>query len=370
MNILVINSGSSSIKYKLFLNDTIIYEGIKEEISSHYSALQDIFNDLNTLETINGFKDIDAVGHRVVHGGDKFHDSVIIDDKTIDAIEQLIPLAPLHNKANLEAIKIIKEEYPNTIQTAVFDTAFHQTMPPSSYRYAIDKELYKKHHIKRYGFHGTSHKYVTSLSASFLSKDINKCNLITLHLGNGASATAVKNGKSIDTSMGFTPLAGLMMGTRCGDIDPAIVFYMEKQLNYDIDEIDTILNKQSGLKGICGESDLRKVINSANSGDKDAALALDMFIKFIKKYIGAYAVELGRVDAIVFTGGIGENSSYIREQVCKDLDQSIGAVLDIEKNNQKPKDISLISTDNSKIRILEIHTDEEKAIALETVKLL
>ncbi len=312
MKIAVINSGSSSIKFKLFDMDTKSVlcskniEKIGEEgafVRSHKDGLYEIFKDIYSL---------DAIAHRVVHGAEKFHSAAVIDDEVIQNIEELIPLAPLHNKANLEGIKIAKEMFENIPQIAVFDTAFHFDMPKEAYIYALPYEMYEKHKIRRYGFHGSSHSYVTKEAAKILDKNVDEVNLITLHLGNGASACAVKNGKSIDTSMGFTPLEGLVMGSRCGDIDPAIVLYMQRELGMSVDEVDNVLNKNSGLLGICSNNDLREIIDAQ---DEKSCLAIDMMVRRIQKYIGSYMVLLENVDAIVFTGGIGENSSYIRDKV-------------------------------------------------------
>ena len=316
MKIAVINSGSSSIKFKLFdmEREEVIYskliENIGEDgslIQTHKEGLAEIFKDIT---------DVDMVGHRVVHGGEKFHSATLIDDEVMQSIEELIPLAPLHNPANLEGIKIVKEMFKKMPQVAVFDTSFHFNMSASAYLYALNYEMYEKHNIRRYGFHGTSHSFVSKEASKILKKDINELNLITLHLGNGASACAIKNGVSIDTSMGFTPLEGLVMGTRCGDIDPAIVIYMQKELGMSVDEVDKELNKNSGLIGICSNNDVRKIINS---NDAKSKLALDMMIRRIQKYIGSYMVLLERVDAIVFTGGIGENSTFIRERILDNL---------------------------------------------------
>ena len=312
MKIAVINAGSSSLKFKLFdmqskeILKSFNIEHIGEEgaaFSNHHEALESIDIDFSSLE---------AIGHRVVHGGEKFKESVLINTKVLEAIDKLSTLAPLHNPANLEGIIVAKKKAPNIPHIAVFDTAFHSNMPKEAYLYALDYEMYKKYKIRRYGFHGTSHAYVTKVAAGILNKEISKLNLITLHLGNGASACAIKKGKSIDTSMGFTPLEGLVMGSRSGDIDPSIVLYMQRELGLSVDEVDRALNKESGLLGICGDNDVRNIIESE---DENSKLALDMMIRRIQKYIGSYMALLGKVDAIVFTGGIGENSSYIRERV-------------------------------------------------------
>ena len=353
MIILVINSGSSSIKYKLFEDEVEIFGGLKEQVVSFDDSLDQIFDELVAKKIILSLNSIDVVGHRVVHGANKFYQATIIDDNVIDTIEQLIPLAPLHNMVNLKAIKIIQNQYPNIKQVAVFDTAFHQTMPQSSYIYAIKKDLYEKYNIRKYGFHGISHNFVSQQAAKILKKDITKCNLITLHIGNGASITAIKDGKSYDTSMGFTPLDGLVMGSRSGSIDPSILIYMQKTLGYSVEQIDDILNKQSGLLGLCGCSDMREILQKVEQNDKDSILAIDIFIKRIVEYIAKYLVLLQKVDAIVFTGGIGEHSSYIREKVI-----SYFSIYDI-----------YLDTTKSKIPIFTIATDEQKAIALEIKKL-
>ncbi len=312
MKIAVINAGSSSLKFKLFDMQTkevlksFNIEHIGEngaKFSNHHEALESIDVD---------FASLDAIGHRVVHGGEEFKESVLINGEVIDTIDKLSTLAPLHNPANLEGIIVAKKKAPNIPHIAVFDTAFHSTMPKEAYLYALSFEMYEKHKIRRYGFHGTSHAYVSKEAAKILDRDISELNLITLHLGNGASACAIENGKSIDTSMGFTPLEGLVMGSRSGDIDPAIVLYMQRELGLSVDEVDNALNKESGLFGICGENDVRDILNSK---DEKAKLALAMMIRRIQKYVGAYMALLGRVDAIVFSGGIGENSSYVREKV-------------------------------------------------------
>ncbi len=342
MRVAVINSGSSSLKFKLYDMQTKealhveLIEHIGEEghkFANHHEALESIDIDFNAL---------DVIGHRVVHGGELFSKATLIDDEVIQAIQKLSSLAPLHNPANLEGIMVARKKAPDVMQVAVFDTAFHSTMPPEAYLYALNYEMYEKHRIRRYGFHGTSHSFISKKAASILNKNIDETNLITLHLGNGASVCAIKNGKSVDTSMGFTPLEGLVMGTRCGDIDPAIVLYMQRELGLHVEDIDRELNKNSGLFGICGDNDVRSILEL---DDEKSKLALRIMIRRIQKYIGAYMVLLGRVDAIVFSGGIGENSEYIREKV-----------LDSEYLRQ--------------IRSLVIKTDEELAIASECFKIV
>lgn len=316
MKIAVINSGSSSIKFKLFdmtksvvMVDMLI-ENIGKTIKNHHDGLMLVVNKLK--EKGIDFNSLDAIGHRVVHGGEEFSKPTIIDENVISKIKELIPLAPLHNPANLDGILVSKKLAKDVLQVAVFDTAFHSSIPTEAFLYPIPYSMYEKHQIRRYGFHGTSHYYVSKECAKILSKDIKNLNIITLHLGNGASACAIKNGQSIDTSMGFTPLEGLMMGTRSGDIDSAILLYMQRELSMSVDEVDNILNKKSGLLGICQNNDVREIIES---NDEKSKLALDMMILRIKKYIGSYIAILDEVDAIVFTGGIGENSKYIRDRV-------------------------------------------------------
>ena len=333
MKVLVINCGSSSLKYQLIKteNEGVITKGLVEKIggdseftyykkdgekiieklkvADHCDAIKVVTDNLLKKENgfINSLEEIEAIGHRVVHGGEEFTKSVIIDDKVIASVEKFSELAPLHNPPNLQGIYSCLEVIPDIKQVAVFDTAFHQTMPESSFLYAIPHDYYEKYRIRRYGFHGTSHRYVTLKAAEFLGKKLDEFNCITCHLGNGSSITAVKNGKSVDTSMGFTPLEGVVMGTRCGSIDPYIIFFLIEKLNMNTKQVNDILQKKSGLIGLSGISnDLREVTASAKSGNKNAQFAREVLIKSIRKYIGAYMVELGRVDAIIFTAGIGE----------------------------------------------------------------
>ncbi|MEA3227551.1 MAG: acetate kinase [Campylobacterota bacterium] len=341
MKIAVINSGSSSLKFKLFdmktkevLNSQLIeHIGEKGGFKNHHEALESIDIDFSLL---------DAIGHRVVHGGEKFHKATLIDESVVDEIEKLCSLAPLHNPANLDAILVTSKKAVGVPQIAVFDTAFHSTMPKEAYLYALDYKMYENHNIRRYGFHGTSHSFVFKEASEILQKERDKLNIITLHLGNGASVCAIKNGKSIDTSMGFTPLEGLIMGTRSGDIDPAIVLYMQRELGMSVDEVDRELNKRSGLRGICSENDVRSILES---DDEKSKLALKMMIRRIQKYIGSYMALLEEVDAVVFTGGIGENSEYVRAQVM---------------GSKMFKDL----------RVLVIKTDEELEIASECVNII
>jgi acetate kinase len=343
LKILVLNAGSSSLKYKLFIDMRVVSEGVIENIVDYRDGIIEIEKRLK-LVGVESLSILDGVGHRVVHGGEIFRESVIIDQEVIDTIKSLIPLAPLHNPANLEGILMIEQEAPILKQIAVFDTAFHQTIPQEAYMYALPYELYHKNGIRRYGFHGTSHSFVAKRASKILKKDLKDINLITLHLGNGASVCAIKNGKSIDTSMGFTPLEGLIMGTRSGDIDPAILFYLAREENKTIDQMDIILNKKSGLIGICNQNDMRTIHKLVEEGNDKAKLALDMFVYRIKKYIGSYFAILGEVDAIVFTGGIGENDSITRNLILSHLP--------------------------FKVPTLVIKTDEELEIALESEMLL
>jgi len=342
MKIAVINAGSSSLKFKLFdmPSGKVLRCELVEHIGEKGSSIESHHQALDSLDI--DFQTLDAIGHRVVHGGEKFSNANIITNEVIEAIKELIPLAPLHNPANLEGIIVAKEHAGHIPQVAVFDTAFHSTMPEEAYLYALPYEMYEKFNIRRYGFHGTSHSFISKKAILALAQPMEKTNLITLHLGNGASVCAIKNGKSIDTSMGFTPLEGLVMGSRSGDIDPAIVLYLQRELGLSIDEVDKLLNKKSGLIGICNENDVREIIKSK---DKRSLLALEMMIRRIQKYIGSYMVLLQRVDAVVFSGGIGENSEYIRKRVM---------------DNVQLKDI----------KTLVIKTDEELEIANECINII
>ncbi len=393
MKILVLNSGSSSIKFQLFnakTNESLvagIIEQIGEELShakikygdkelerniaipNHKEGLEIMNSLLIESKIIKDLCEVDGIGHRVVHGGEEFSKPVIINESVIKQIEKLIPLAPLHNPANLEGIKSSIEHCPNVPQVAVFDTAFHSSIPPHAYMYALPYETYEKDGVRRYGFHGTSHHFIVKEAAKYLNIDKDKLNAITLHLGNGASMSAVKNGKSIDTSMGLTPLEGLIMGTRCGDIDPAIIFYLARVEGLSIDELDNMLNKKSGLKGICGNNDMREVGEMAQNSDEKAKLALEMFSYRIKKYIGSYSAVLGRVDCLIFTGGIGENDIDVRKNSCSNL-ENLGISLDLEANNQRAKEILEINKKESKVKVLVIPTNEELEIALQVKSMI
>jgi acetate kinase len=399
MKILVINSGSSSIKYKLFDTEThlMVCSGLVERIGLDGSrvkheihsdgGVQEIVRETPVPDHETGLKlvagllvepgvavietpgEIGAVGHRVVHGGERFSKTVVIDDEVIEVIRELIPYAPLHNPANLEGILVARRIFDRATQVAVFDTAFHQTMPSRAYRYAIPNYLYDEHGVRVYGFHGTSHLYVSKKAAEWLGKPLAETTLITAHLGNGASMAAVKNGRSVDTTLGFTPLPGLMMGTRSGDLDPAIIFFLANNLGLSLAEIDALLNKKSGLLGVAGSSDVRDVIEKMESGDENARLALNIYTYRIKKYIGAYLAALGPVDALVFTAGVGENSPYIRQQSCAGLEH-LGITLDEAKNNARAQDVMPIHAEDSRVQVLVIPTNEELEIALQTLEVL
>jgi len=398
MRVIVVNSGSSSIKYETFDLDGLsaASKGLLERIGSSDSRLkhkwltphgkwEEIVDTRPVADHREGFSfilevssrarsgsavpEIFAVGHRVVHGGEKFSEPAVIDDGTLRVIEELIPLAPLHNPANVTGIKVMRDLLPHVPQVAVFDTAFHQTMPPRAFHYALPYDFYKSHGVRRYGFHGSSHRYVSAEASRHLAVPPDQMNLITLHLGNGASAAAVQKGKSIDTSMGLTPLEGLIMGTRCGDLDPAVHFYLAKKTGKAVEEVEGILNKESGLKGICGMNDMREIQERAQAGDQKAELALDMFCYRVKKYIGAYYAVLGSVNAIVFTGGIGENSAVVRTKSCEGL-SDLGIALDADRNSTVSGGISEIQDRGSRVKILVIPTNEELEIARQTVELI
>ena len=364
--ILVINSGSSSLKYQVVDTESehSLLAGAIERVSDHAEAFAEMLAELES----SGIEPI-AVGHRVVHGGERFSQPVLIDDAVENAISDLIPLAPLHNPGNLAGIKAARKAFPSLPQVAVFDTAFHQSMPESSYRYAIDRELAERYSIRRYGFHGSSHSYVSRKAAEFLAIAPENFNGIILHLGNGASACAVKGGKSVDTSMGMTPLQGLVMGSRSGDIDPAIVFYLMREAGMNADEVDNLLNKKSGMLGLTGVSDFRDVTERAEAGDQAAKVALEIFTTRVRHYLGAYLVELGRCDAIVFTGGVGENAAKERAAICAEL-SSLGIELDEQQNNLRSKEARDIATTASQVRILVVPTNEELEIAVQAQRLI
>jgi acetate kinase len=361
--VLVVNSGSSSLKYQVIdaASGSALHSGLIERVTDHEQAFQQMVAELATTGI-----EIGSVGHRVVHGGSKFSEPTLITDTVIAEIEKLVPLAPLHNPGNLAGIRGGLRAFPGVKQVAVFDTAFHQSMPAASFRYAIDSALAEKHQIRRYGFHGSSHSFVSKAAAQFLGTET--FTGIVLHLGNGGSACAVKDGKSINTSMGLTPLQGLVMGTRSGDIDPAIVMYLSRVAGLSLDEIDQSLNKNAGLAGLTGDSDLRDVERRAQEHDPIAQEALSIYALRVKHYIGAYLAQLGEIQAIVFTAGVGENSVEMREQICSGLEH-LGIELDYELNSVRSKQSRVISTRESRIRVLVIPTNEELEIALQTAKL-
>ena len=395
MNILVINAGSSSLKYQLLNPETqqVLAKGLCERIGidgkftykpegkqavkeadvampTHNEAIKAVLDAL--VDPANGvigsMKEIDAVGHRVVHGGEKFARSVLITEEVMAAIEECNPLAPLHNPANIIGIKACQALMPGTPMVAVFDTAFHQTMPAAAYMYALPYEYYEKDKVRRYGFHGTSHKYVTQRAAEMLGKPIEDLKLISCHLGNGSSIAAVDGGKSVDTSMGFTPLAGLPMGTRCGDIDAGILQYLMNKYSMDIDKMLNVLNKKSGVEGLsCVSSDFRDLENAAAEGNEKAELAQKKFAYEVRKYVGAYAAAMGGVDAVIFTAGVGENDKVIRAMACRGL-EFMGLKLDEAANDVRGKE-TVISAADSKVKVLLIPTNEELMIAIDTAAL-
>ncbi|UOS72253.1 acetate kinase [Helicobacter pylori] len=410
MEILVLNLGSSSIKFKLFdmKENKPLASGLAEKIGEeigqlkikshlhhndqelkeklvikdHASGLLMIRESLTKMGIIKDFNQIDAIGHRVVQGGDKFHAPVLVNEKVMQEIGKLSILAPLHNPANLAGIEFVQKAHPHIPQIAVFDTAFHATMPNYAYMYALPYELYEKYQIRRYGFHGTSHHYVAKEAAKFLNiayEEFNMGNIslgspialafgcftaISLHLGNGSSAAAIQKGKSVDTSMGLTPLEGLIMGTRCGDIDPTVVEYIAQCANKSLEEVMKILNHESGLKGICGDNDARNIEARKEKGDTQAKLAFEMCAYRVKKHVGAYMTVLKKVDAIIFTGGLGENYSALRESVCEGL-ENLGIALHKPTNDNPGNGLVDLSQPDSKVKVLRIPTDEELEIALQ-----
>ncbi|EAI0691062.1 TPA: acetate kinase [Campylobacter coli] len=393
MKILVLNSGSSSIKFKFFDDKVVKASGLVEKIGeekskvilknalndekferelaikNHEHGLQivnELFKESGILEDLNA---LDGCGHRIVHGGRNLSEHCLVDDYVLKEIDRVSIFAPLHNPAHLAGIKTMMKAAPNVKNTVIFDTAFHRTMPDFAYMYALPYDFYDKHNIRRYGFHGTSHAFVSARAAKLLGKDKEDLNVISAHLGNGASVCAIEGGKSVDTSMGFTPLEGLVMGTRCGDLDPAILPFISNLKGLTIEEIDTLLNKKSGLYGICGFNDFRDIGVKIEQGDDKARLAFDMFCYRLLKYIGAYFTVLPRTDAIIFTGGIGENAALVRQKVCEKLSH-LGIELDTELNNEKTSCERVISTANSKVKIFIIPTDEELEIARVTEELI
>jgi acetate kinase len=390
--IIAINAGSSSLKFQLFEmpSETVLTKGLVERIgikdsvfsitvngekqtevadlADHAVAVKILLSKLTDLGIIDSLDEIEGIGHRVVHGGEIFSDSTLITDETLKQMEDLSELAPLHNPANIVGIKAFREVLPNVVSVAVFDTAFHQTMPEKSFLYSLPYEYYEKFGIRKYGFHGTSHKYVSERAAEILGRPIEHLRLISCHLGNGASIAAIEGGKSIDTSMGFTPLAGVAMGTRSGNIDPALIPYIMEKTDKSVDEVLDVLNKKSGILGISGiSSDLRDNIQAEKEGDERAKLALDVFASRIHKYIGSYAARMSGVDAIIFTAGIGENSSEIRERVLKGL-EFMGVYWDPSLNKVRGEE-TYISYPHSPVKVIVIPTDEEVMIARDVVRL-
>lgn len=397
MNVLVLNCGSSSIKYQLLNMDAaplLLAKGIVEKIGLTYGSFtykpegknkvvieqpiadHSIGMDLilkalidSRYGVLKSLNEINAVGHRVAHGGEYFTESVKVDEKAKAKIKALGDIAPLHNPANLKGIETMEKLLPTVPQIAVFDTSFHQTLPAKAFVYGIPYEYYEKYGVRRYGFHGTSHKFVAEKACNMLDWNIGEKKIITCHLGNGASITAIKDGKSIDTSMGFTPVAGLVMGTRAGDLDLGALLYISQKENLNIDQANTLVNKQSGVQGISGvSSDFRELTAAANSGNERARLALDVFIYNVKKYIGAYAAVLNGVDLVIFTGGIGENDEPVREAVCTNMEY-LGINLDKQINRGAHGTDAVISTPDSKTKVMVITTDEELVIAMDTVRL-
>lgn len=393
MKILVLNCGSSSVKYKLIAlsgnEQNILAEGGVEKIGlpdsflkfkyngekvtinasmpNHNVAIRIILDNLTSEKygCIKNFDEIEAVGHRLVHGGEKFNSSVLINDEVIAKVKECYDLAPLHNPVNIAGVDAISEILPDVPQVGVFDTAFHQTMPSYAYMYGLPYEMYEKYGVRRYGFHGTSHRYVSRRACDFLGLEYEKQRIITCHIGNGGSITAIKDGKSVDTSMGLTPVEGLIMGTRCGDVDPGALLYIQQKEHLDHEGMQALINKKSGVAGLTGvSSDMRDIEKAVEEGNERAIMALNMYEYRITKYIGAYTAALGGVDVIVFTGGVGENQTGTRERICKQL-AFLGIEFDVEKNKTRGEEIEL-STPNSKVRVVVIPTDEEYMIARDT----
>lgn len=374
--VLVLNSGSSSVKYQLLdmADGSRPASGIVERIgegpvADHAAALKQVADELAAKGLGLDSPELAAVGHRVVHGGTRFTEPTLITDEVVEEIEKLIPLAPLHNPANVTGIKVARALRPDLPQVAVFDTAFHSTVPEAAARYAIDVETADRWGVRRYGFHGTSHAYVSRATAALLDKEPAEVNTIVLHLGNGASASAVAGGRCVETSMGLTPLEGLVMGTRSGDIDPAAIFHLSRVGGMSIDEIDTLLNKRSGLAGLCGDNDMREIGRRMSEGDRAAQLAFDIYIHRLRKYVGAYTAVLGRVDAIAFTAGVGENSAAVREAAMRGL-TAFGIEVDGVRNALRSASARLISTETSRVAVAVVPTDEEMEIASQTFDLV
>ncbi|MDV7196465.1 acetate kinase [Rhodococcus kroppenstedtii] len=386
MTVLVINSGSSSVKFQVVDVEQAdgVLHGIVErigesdatvavtyrgettertlEIADHDAALRTAFATMAEAGLSLADAGVTAVGHRVVHGGTVFSEPTLIDDDVVATVDRLSALAPLHNPANVKGIEVARRELPDVPQVAVFDTAFFHALPAAASTYAIDRDVAREHGIKRYGMHGTSHEYVSGRVAEFLEREPQSLNQIVLHLGNGASASAVRGGAAVDTSMGLTPLEGLVMGTRSGDIDPGIVMHLRRSADLDVDGIDTLLNRRSGIKGLSGVTDFRELRRLVDDGDDDARLAFDVYVHRLRKYLGAYMIGLGRVDVVTFTAGVGENSPEVRAAALADL-ENYGIVVDEERNAVRSKDARVISADSSAVTVLVVPTNEELAIA-------
>ncbi|KRA29661.1 MULTISPECIES: acetate/propionate family kinase [unclassified Nocardioides] len=391
--VLVINSGSSSLKYQVVdaVDGDVLAAGLVERIGAAGGVVtHEVQGEKHVLDCVvpdheaamtamaAAFSEhgpqlhevgLIAVGHRVVQGGEEYGEPVVIDDDVVRVVNELVDLAPLHNPANLAGIRVARAEFPDLPHVAVFDTAFHRTMPARAYTYAIDAEVAREHRVRRYGFHGTSHAYVSREAARLLGRPAGETNVIVLHLGNGASATAVRGGESIDTSMGMTPLEGLVMGTRSGDVDPAIVFHLARTAGMDIDELDDLLNKRSGVLGLSGRQDMRDLVAAAESGDADAGLALDVYCYRLRKYVGAYTAALGRVDAVVFTAGVGENSAPVRARALADL-EVLGIELDPAANAAVSRVARDIASPASRVRVLVVPTNEELEIARQAAEVV
>ena len=392
--VLVLNSGSSSVKYQLLdmVEESRLAVGFVERIgesasrlvhtpaggerrertepmADHDAALKAVAAELATDGLSLDSPELAAIGHRVVHGGQRFTAPTVIDDAVLAEVERLVPVAPLHNPANLTGIRTAQALNPELPQVAVFDTAFHTTMPEHAARYAIDVETADAHRVRRYGFHGTSHAYVSRETARLLGKEPAEANVIVLHLGNGASASAVRGGECVDTSMGLTPLEGLVMGTRSGDIDPAVVFHLSRVAGMSTDEVDELLNKRSGLLGLCGDNDMREIVRRRDAGDARARLAFDIYVHRLKKYIGAYTAVLGRLDAVAFTAGVGENSAPVRQATIEGL-ENLGLAIDTELNSQRSDQARLVSPQYARVAVAVVPTDEELEIAAQTYALV
>lgn len=356
MRILVLNNGSSSVKYRLYDGDRLVSKGLVERVTDYEAALGEVTDSVDLAG-------LGAVGHRVVHGGLRFTEPTLITDEVVSAIEELVPLAPLHNPANLAGIAVARKLLPGVPQVAVFDTAFHRTLPEAAATYAIDRDVADRYGIHRYGFHGTSHAYVSRRTAALLDRPLADVNTITLHLGNGASACAVEGGRSVATSMGLSPLEGLVMGSRSGDLDPAVVFHLHRTAGMSVDEIDDLLNHRSGLAGLAGAGDMREVLSRRASGDRAAALAIDVYCRRIRSYVGAYYAVLGRLDAIAFTAGVGENAAPVRAESLAGLDR-LGIEIDPARNDSVREGI--ISPEGATVTVCVVPTDEELEIATQT----